>query len=358
MSLRILHLSDTHLLAERARHYGKIDTSGLLEAAVAGAGELAPCHAIVVSGDISDDGTPASYIFAAQTLAPLAQRWGAPVIWACGNHDRRAAMREALGLPGAPLDPIFSITDITVGDARWRFVAADSSVPGRGFGYLGEQIHRIEEAVTNADVAPTVGEASTASGAPTAGGAPSPAGAGGHVHGAADAPLRSVLVLHHPPLAAPTVLHGALRLMDAPRLAQGFQSWEVAPDLVLAGHYHLAGRGRAGGVPVVVGPALANEITLGRGPEWESARARSAFSVVQLSEASIQQDITYLDGSVAAPSGGIEPGEEIFAYSPEEVVAIGRRAGRPGWSPSDPLAWDGPGSYLLENTLGTGSKGQ
>ena len=58
MSLRILHLSDTHLLAERARHYGKIDTSGLLEAAVAGAGELAPCHAIVVSGDISDDGTP------------------------------------------------------------------------------------------------------------------------------------------------------------------------------------------------------------------------------------------------------------------------------------------------------------
>ena len=49
MSLRILHLSDTHLLAERARHYGKIDTSGLLEAAVAGAGELAPCHAIVVS---------------------------------------------------------------------------------------------------------------------------------------------------------------------------------------------------------------------------------------------------------------------------------------------------------------------
>ncbi|MDY5142895.1 metallophosphoesterase, partial [Actinotignum timonense] len=215
MSLRILHLSDTHLLAERARHYGKIDTSGLLEAAVAGAGELAPCHAIVVSGDISDDGTPASYTFAAQTLAPLAQRWGAPVIWACGNHDRRAAMREALGLPGAPLDPIFSVTDITVGEARWRFVAADSSVPGRGFGYLGEQIHRIEDAVTNANGAPTTG------GAPTAGGAPSPAGTGEYFHGAGDEPLHSVLVLHHPPLAAPTVLHGALRLMDAPRLAQG-----------------------------------------------------------------------------------------------------------------------------------------
>ncbi|EPD26883.1 metallophosphoesterase [Actinotignum schaalii] len=336
MNLRILHLSDTHLRAERAPHYGKIDTSGLLEAAVATAGKLAPCHAIVVSGDISDDGTPESYTFAAHTLAPLAQRWDAPVIWACGNHDLRAAMREALDLPGAPLDPIFSITDITVGKARWRFVAADSSVPGRGFGYLGDQIHRIEDAVTDVDGAHTVG------GAPTAG----------------EAPLHSVLVLHHPPLAAPTVLHGALRLMDAPRLAQGLQSWEVAPAVVLAGHYHLAGRGRAAGVPVVVGPALANETTLGRGPEWESARARSAFSVVQISAASVQQDITYLEDGAAALPSGIEPGEEIFAYSPEEVVAIGRRAGRPGWSPSDPLAWDGPGSYLLENTFDTGSKGQ
>ncbi|MDE1565973.1 metallophosphoesterase [Actinotignum sanguinis] len=338
MSLRILHLSDTHVRAERARHYGKIDTSGLLEAAVAAAGELAPCQAIVVSGDISDDGTPASYDFAARTLAPLAERWDAPVVWACGNHDRRPAMREALDLPGAPMDPIFSVTDITVAETRWRFVAADSSVPGRGFGYLGEQIHRIEDAITNADSTPGVE------------GVPCP--------GIDTAPIHSVLVLHHPPLAAPTVLHGALRLMDAPRLAQGLQSWEVAPAVVLAGHYHLAGRGRAGGVPVVVGPALANETTLGRGPEWESARARSAFSVVQISEASIHQDITYLDDVAAALPSDIEPGEEIFAYSPEEVVAIGRRAGRPGWSPSDPLAWDGPGSYLLENTLYASSKGQ
>ncbi|MGJ9482793.1 metallophosphoesterase family protein [Actinotignum sp. GS-2025f] len=338
MSLRILHLSDTHLLAERARHYGKIDTSGLLEAAAAAAGELAPCQAIVVSGDISDDGTPDSYTFAARTLAPLAQQWGAPVVWACGNHDRRAAMREALSLPGAPLDPIFTITDITVGKARWRFVAADSSVPGRGFGYLGEQIHRIEDAVTDAYGATKVD--------------------GTPAHEEESAPLHSVLVLHHPPLTAPTVLHGALRLMDAPRLAQGLQSWEAAPTVVLAGHYHLAGRGRAGGVPVVVGPALSNETTLGRGPEWESARARSAFSVVQISEASIQQDIIYLDDVAASLPSGMEPGEEIFAYTPEAVVAIGRRAGRPGWSPSDPLDWDGPGAYLLENTLYASSKGQ
>ena len=59
--LRILHLSDTHLYGDGRLHYGIVDTVAALDRVLVRAGELEAVDLVVASGDLSDDGSAASY---------------------------------------------------------------------------------------------------------------------------------------------------------------------------------------------------------------------------------------------------------------------------------------------------------
>jgi 3',5'-cyclic AMP phosphodiesterase CpdA len=86
--------------------------------------------ALLVSGDLSDDGSARSYEQAAELLEPL--RLTTHVL--PGNHDDRAALRGAFGLAGSGDEPINYSADL----GPLRLIALDSILPGEDRGELSE----------------------------------------------------------------------------------------------------------------------------------------------------------------------------------------------------------------------------
>lgn len=124
--LLIAQLSDLHIGATAEG----VDPLARLEAVVEAVRALPnPMDAVIVSGDLSDDGSEESYRLA----RPLLDRLGCPVYVLPGNHDDRARLRAAFGLPGAGDEPV----NYTVEVGELRLVLLDSNVPGRDPGRFG-----------------------------------------------------------------------------------------------------------------------------------------------------------------------------------------------------------------------------
>src|SRR5688572_30080133 len=93
----ILHVSDTHLLAENRPLGGRFDTAANLRRTLARVERLGiRPDAIVITGDLTDLGEPEAYRELRAAVEPVADRLGAPLIWVAGNHDERPALRREL----------------------------------------------------------------------------------------------------------------------------------------------------------------------------------------------------------------------------------------------------------------------
>ncbi|GAA1960186.1 metallophosphoesterase [Kitasatospora viridis] len=216
----LLHLTDVHVLPEGPL-FGSADTrAGLaaaLDAAVASGRRF---DAIVLSGDLTDAGDEPSYRAVAALVEAAAERLGARIVYAAGNHDERGALRA--GLLG--LDPSTEPYVHVVRIGGLRIITLDTSVPGRSHGEL--------DAAQLAWLAAQLAEPAE--------------------HG-------TVLVLHHPPLAGLSPgfedpRHGPLLDLHEPhRLAEVVRGTDVR--LILAGHTHSAAAGQFAGIPLWVGPA-------------------------------------------------------------------------------------------------------
>src|SRR5258705_13906314 len=98
----IAQISDMHVKAEGELLYGRIDTAGFLERAVAHVMTLDPRPDVVLAtGDLVEGGKPEEYALLRRLLAPLAM----PVYLIPGNPDARDALRAAFPdhgyLPGS-----------------------------------------------------------------------------------------------------------------------------------------------------------------------------------------------------------------------------------------------------------------
>jgi 3',5'-cyclic AMP phosphodiesterase CpdA len=234
----LVHLSDTHFLAEGAALYDVIDTDHTVHRA------LEQLHrsgirpdALILTGDIADRGEADAYRRIRGIMEAAAAQWEAKIIWVMGNHDKRAAFRSTLlrqdqsGAPVAPevrytdvqtrvdqnadhQDPIDQVIDLD----GLRIIALDTSVPGY---HHGE--------VTNAQLEWLRTVLST------------PAR-----HG-------SILALHHPPIPTPLPLMSVLELQEQPRLAAVLAGSDVRA--ILGGHLHYATQGVFAGIPVSVAAA-------------------------------------------------------------------------------------------------------
>jgi len=116
MAVHVLHLSDIHLTARPgARVYDQDADANLGRVVAAARRRRERYDAVVVTGDVAEDASPAAYERALAAVRPLADVFR----WVPGNHDDRAAMaaldEEALG-------------PAMVG--RWRLVTFDSQWPG------------------------------------------------------------------------------------------------------------------------------------------------------------------------------------------------------------------------------------
>ena len=259
-TLRILHLSDTHLTGDGALHQGSVDTTAALESVLARFDGVPGIGLVVVSGDVSEDGSPESYAALVERVGGWAERHGAALVVVPGNHDLREGFRQVLtnghvlGEGGRPLMHTMEYHPPTVpvwGQslvAGRRIVTVDTSVPGAGYGEIrAASLERLRAALD-----------------------------GEH------APHGTVVVLHHPPLPAPTALHAALQLRNPEALADVIRESDVR--VVLAGHYHHHFAGTLAGVPVLVAPGVANDTDVTGAYDEESAYVDSGALVVDVAE--------------------------------------------------------------------------
>ncbi|GMA24619.1 phosphohydrolase [Luteimicrobium album] len=289
--LRILHVSDTHLLGDGTRHYGVVDTAAALRSVLERASTVTDVDAVVLSGDLSDDGTPASYRTLLELVEPWAAERGAVVVPAMGNHDLAAGFEEVLGE-----------RERTVLVRGFRIVTVDTSVPGAGYGRLDPaQLERLRRALAGLEDPDrdTWPEDTT------------------HV------PIRrTVGVLHHPPVPARSALLAALELQDPGPLLEACEASGVV-SVVLAGHYHHALATTAGRVPVVVAPGVANSSDPLAPCGHERADVGSGFAVVDVRD---DGEVTVVFVPVPHASD-VADGTELFDLGPDEVARIAAAAG-------------------------------
>lgn len=298
-ALRILHLSDTHFAGDGGRHYGVVDTAEHLHRALSHVGHLL-FDLVVVSGDVSEDGTEESYRALREQLTPWAQARGARVVYAMGNHDRRESFRAVLGcgqpdadapreLNGIDLDRPVASVSVQNG---WRVVVLDSSVPGAGYGTLEPVQKRFLREALEAPAE----------------------------HG-------TVVVVHHPPVRAQTDLLQALALddEDAADLIDIVRDSDVR--VILSGHYHLPITEFVAGVPVTVAPGVTNISRAFADPAEESAVDGFGGSVI-----TIERDRVRVVPFVER----LASDELVFHFDADVVADIIADAGRPdaGATPS------------------------
>ncbi len=224
---RILHLTDTHLVAPPGRVCGVLDTADLFQQSIsavkAALPRIGPIDAILVTGDVSDDGSIESYELFRSMVEPL----GLPLLVIPGNHDRREEMRKAF----ADLC-LFSDT----GRLDWvrdldglRIVGIDTLVEGSGGGVI--------EDTTLAFLETALGKAG-----PT------------------------ILAMHHPPFSSGIRFMDDIGLKDIGGL-QDILRRATADIRILCGHLHLTATGSIGRFPAIVGPSTCSTFQIDFRPD-------------------------------------------------------------------------------------------
>ncbi|KQO98200.1 metallophosphoesterase [Leifsonia sp. Leaf264] len=237
-----VHISDTHLV-EDYKLYGRFDSAAHLATTMAHLEQsgIRP-EAIILTGDIADEGSADAYRAARAVVHATAARIGADVVWLMGNHDNRAAFRTEL------LDGVGSTEPVD--EVRWfgglRLISLDSTVPGFHHGHVSKkQLEWLKAEL------------------------------------AEPAPDGTILALHHPPLPTFTDLAVAVELLDQASLRDVVVGSDVAA--ILAGHLHYPANGMFGGVPVMV--AASTAFTQDLTSDWRGEAqvdSGQSFNVVQV----------------------------------------------------------------------------
>jgi 3',5'-cyclic AMP phosphodiesterase CpdA len=149
----ILQISDTHIVPEGALVSGRLDTASALARLVTRIcgirDQIGPIDAVLVSGDVSDDGSAESYVRFKSLVAPL----GLPIHVIPGNHDARDPMRNAFreAFPASgPLNWVRQIDEV-------RLIGLDTLVEGQGSGTLSpDSLSFLRKALSDANGAPVL----------------------------------------------------------------------------------------------------------------------------------------------------------------------------------------------------------
>ncbi|MBF6298837.1 metallophosphoesterase [Nocardia amamiensis] len=220
----IVQLTDTHIRPAGERVHGMVDTyANLTHVLQQLRASRQRIDALVLSGDLTDTGSPEAYRRLRSAVEPVAEELGAKTVYVMGNHDERAAFAtELLGMDSAAVDPDAPL-DQVVDVAGLRVIALDSTTPRRHDGRLEErQLDWLADQLRERAR-----------------------------HG-------TLLVLHHPPIPSPIAATEYLRLARPELLAEVLADSDVR--LIICGHNHLTAAAALAGIPVWIGPALAYRI--------------------------------------------------------------------------------------------------
>ncbi len=149
----IAQITDTHIKLPGKLAYKKVDTAAMLERCVQELLALKPQPDLVLlTGDLVDLGRPEEYEHLKSILAPIKQR----IIAIPGNHDERAAMRDAFRSGGyLPVDGKF--LQFALDEYPLRIVGLDTLIPGQGGGELcAERLAWLDRTLAEKPNAPTL----------------------------------------------------------------------------------------------------------------------------------------------------------------------------------------------------------
>ena len=221
----LAQLSDPHIAANGRPLPGGIDTAGMLRACVQDvlALEQQP-GAVVITGDLTDLGSPGEYAFLRGLIAPLAM----PVYLIPGNHDDRAALREAFP-DHAYLRESPDFIQYAIDSHPLRIVALDTVIPGASGGELCE----VRLAWLDRTLAAARDKA-------------------------------TVVLMHHPPFRTYIEAMDAMALRDPEPLA-GVIERNPQVEAVLCGHVHRPITVRFAGTVASIAPSTAHHIALDLG---------------------------------------------------------------------------------------------
>ncbi len=169
--------------------------------------------AVLVSGDLTDDGAEAGYEIAREVLT----RFEMPLYVIPGNHDDRGRIRRAFGLPGSGDEPV----NYSVGVGEIRLVALDSNVPGRDPGaFPAERLEWLDAELGAEPRRPTL------------------------------------LAMHHTPLATGNAAWDRINLLAAEREAlAGVVGRHPQVRVIVGGHLHRVAASALAGCPVLSVPS-------------------------------------------------------------------------------------------------------
>lgn len=220
---RLLHLSDTHLAAPGSpSEHPQIDAHARLETVLAAVSDAGPFDAVVLTGDIADDGSRFGVAAVRSLVAPVA-----PVVVAVpGNHDQTSAVASVFGTEPVQLD-------------GWRLVGAGTNVPGQIPGRADEVLDVLDSCVN-----PTV------------------------------------LLMHHPLRSRST--HDWFTLARGAELETRLLDHRD-PLVLLSGHTHEAYEDSVGDVRVLGAPATFYGIAHD-GEQWDTYAAPTGARIVELGD--------------------------------------------------------------------------
>jgi len=254
---RFAHLSDPHVTGDGSPVGGVVDARAQLARALEVLTSWnARCDAWVISGDLSDDGSVASYTWLRDTVLDAAGSVGVPVVWATGNHDDNANFRVGVLGESADPGPVDSATDVN----GVRVLVVDSNVPGTPAGTVSaDSLAWLRDRLAE------------------------PAASG----------LGTMLVVHHSPL--PPLQDAAWRwpLTNPDALADVVRGSDVRA--VLSGHFHHSAFGTWAGVGAGIAPSLAytQDVTVGR--DLRGQFANTGFCLVELHDDVVTHTVVPLD---------------------------------------------------------------
>ena len=214
--------------------------------------DVAP-DAILVSGDLAENGAEAEYELVQESLRGLA----VPIHVLPGNHDDRAELRRCFGLAGAADAPIQQTAEV----GGLRLVLMDSTRPGENRGELDAA--RIEWL-------------------------------DGQLAGAPDRP--TLLAMHHPPIVTGSTAWDGIGL---PGSARSSLAEVVArhPQVlgIVAGHHHQMIVAELGSRPVMAIPSTYGQARVGFGVnKIVFGEAVSAFAVHVLAGGALTSSVQFV----------------------------------------------------------------
>lgn len=242
--MKIVHMSDLHI-TEYGREIWETDTKTHFDKAIEYISKLNDIDAIIVTGDISDDGSEWSYNYVSKVF----EQFAIPVICCPGNHDKKEKMNL---LTSCHLEELVELGD-------WKILNLDSTLPEMARGGFDAKTMRYIESELSRDNKPTI------------------------------------IAFHHPSLEPGGWLNR--KLLEGRELFNDYISNKASVKLILYGHTHYPIMHNVGSKIFSSAPSIGFAFDKDL-PKFQIANGKEGFNIIEIEKCDIQIHTVHLNNTL------------------------------------------------------------